>query len=72
MTRDEIRRIARETGASFETADNMFRLASLIAAAEREACAKQMDAIARTCREENSDHEPFEYAAAAIRARDES
>ena len=39
MTRDDIIRMARETGASFETADNMFRLASLIAAAERAACA---------------------------------
>ena len=37
--------------------------------AEREACAKKMDAIAQTCREENSDYAPFEYAAAIIRAR---
>ena len=50
----------------------LVRFAAIVAAAEREACAKQMDAIARTCREENSDHEPFEYAAAAIRARGES
>ena len=39
---------------------------------EREALSKKMDAIAQTCREENSDHEPFKYAAAAIRARGES
>ena len=39
MTRDDIIRMARETGASFETADNMFRLASLVAAAERADCA---------------------------------
>ena len=39
--------------------------------AEREACAKKMDAIAQTCREENSDYALFEYAAAIIRARGE-
>ncbi len=39
--------------------------------AEREALSKKMDAIAQTCREENSDHAPFEYAAAIIRARGE-
>ena len=72
MKRDDIIRIARSARASFETADNMFMFVSLIAAAEREACAKQLDAIARKCREENSDHEPFKYAAAAIRARGES
>ena len=37
--------------------------------AEREACAKKMDAVAQTCREENSDYAPFEYAASVIRAR---
>ena len=37
--------------------------------AEREAPSKKMDAIAQTCREENSDYAPFEYAAAIIRAR---
>ena len=37
--------------------------------AEREALSKKMDAIAQTCREENSDYAPFEYAAAIIRAR---
>lgn len=39
--------------------------------AEREALSKKMDAIAQTCREENSDYAPFEYAAAVIRARGE-
>ena len=38
---------------------------------EREALSKKMDAIAQTCREENSDYAPFEYAAAIIRARGE-
>ena len=40
MTRDDIIRMAREAGASFETAESMFRFAALVAAAEREACAK--------------------------------
>ena len=40
MTRDDIVRMAREAGASFETAESMFRFAALVAAAEREACAK--------------------------------
>lgn len=84
MNRDEIIKMAREAG--FDTSSNevyvwagqdrvlseLAKFASLVAAAEREACAKQMDAVARTCHEENSDHEPFEYAAAAIRARGES
>lgn len=40
MTRDDVIRMAREAGASFETAESMFRFAALVAAAEREACAK--------------------------------
>lgn len=40
MTRDDVIRMAKEAGASFETAESMFRFASLIAAEEREACAK--------------------------------
>ena len=40
MTRDDIIRMAREAGASFETAESMFRFAALVAAVEREACAK--------------------------------
>ncbi len=40
MTRDEIIKLARMTGASFETAESMFAFADIIAAAEREACAK--------------------------------
>ena len=45
MTRDEIISMAREAGASFETAESMFRFAALVAAGEREACAK----AAETC-----------------------
>ena len=37
--------------------------------AERESCAAKMDAVAHQCRMEDSDCEPFVYAAAAIRAR---
>ena len=43
MTRDDIIRMAREAGASFETAESMFRFAALVAAAEREACAEIAD-----------------------------
>lgn len=51
--------------------DDANREAAIQAAveAEREALSKKMDAIAQTCREENSDYAPFEYAAAIIRAR---
>lgn len=34
----------------------------------RERCAREMDRIAKSCRAEGSDPEPFEWAAAAIRA----
>ncbi len=40
MNRDDIIRMAREADASFETAESMFKFAALVAAAEREACAK--------------------------------
>ena len=77
MTRDDIIKLAREAVDDVEHTlssdlDFLERFAALVASAEREACAKQMDALARTCREENSDHEPFEYAAAVIRSRGES
>ncbi len=36
MTRDEIIKLARMTGASFETAESMFAFADIIAAAERD------------------------------------
>ena len=55
--------------ADFETAHARMMVS---AAAEREACAVKMDAIAHQCRMENSDCEPFVWAAAAIRARGES
>jgi len=84
MTRDEIIKMAREAG--FDTSSNqvyvwagqervlseLTNFATLVAAAECEKCAAIMDAIAHQCRVENSDCEPFVYAAAAIRARGES
>ena len=54
--------------ADFETAHARMMTS---AAAEREKCAAKMDAIAHQCRMENSDCEPFVWAAAAIRARGE-
>ena len=82
MTRDDIIRMAREAGLlipSFRiggglalgacTVPDFERFAALVAAVEREACAVKMDAIAHQCRMENSDCEPFVWAAAAIRAR---
>jgi GH35 family endo-1,4-beta-xylanase len=43
MTRDDIIKLAKEAGASFETAESMFKFATLVAAAEHEACAKLCD-----------------------------
>jgi hypothetical protein len=45
------------------------RFAALVAAATREACAAEMDLTAQECREEDSDYEPFVWAAAELRAR---
>ena len=42
MTRDDIIKMAREAGASFETAESMFKFATLVAAAEREKVAAWM------------------------------
>jgi len=62
MTQEDIIRMARESGmAGFDgTVHAMFQLESfafLVAAAEREACAKQLDALG------------CDHCAAAIRAR---
>ena len=43
MTREDIIKMAKEAGASFETAESMFKFATLVAAAEHEACAKLCD-----------------------------
>ena len=77
MSRDDIIKLAREAGDDVEHTlpsdlDFLERFASFVAAVEREKCAAKMDAIAHQCRMENSDCEPFVWAAAAIRARGES
>ena len=72
MTREEIIRLAREAGFSVswpETVVNFERFANLVAAAEREACAKQaenMDAAVLAML--NITRQPIAIAA-AIRAR---
>ena len=53
MTRDDIIRMAREAGASFETAESMFRFAALVAAAERAACAQSLPAELAEAAEDN-------------------
>ena len=74
MTREEIIRMAREAGFSVtwpETVPNFERFAALVAAAEREACAKQaenMDAAVLAML--NITRQPIAIAA-AIRARGE-
>ena len=42
MDRDDIIKMAKEAGASFETAESMFKFATLVAAAEREKVAAWM------------------------------
>ena len=77
MTRDDILSIAREAGfvlssnATDEAMGRFARFAALVAAAEREACAKECDDLARLHREEYLDSSAWEWAecAAAIRAR---
>jgi hypothetical protein len=69
MTRDDIARMARETGlintnASIQCIE---RFGALVAAAEREACAKLMGEL--TCMGDAK--ECFEVAATYIRARGE-
>lgn len=72
MTLDEVIDLFNEAGDLAEWKPgigNLMRFAELVAKREREACAVKMDAIAHQCRMEDSDCEPFVYAAAAIRAR---
>lgn len=70
MTSDEIIRMAREAGFEWEPEDEgLFlkyaeRFAALVAAAEREECAKVCDSL-----NEDWDHLYVESCAAAIRAR---
>jgi hypothetical protein len=81
MTYDEILHLAEQVGCGWTRSgtepaliyrEKIVAFAALVAAAEREACAAIMDAIAHQCRMEDSDCEPFVWAAAAIRARGEA
>lgn len=66
MTREEIIRMTREAGGFDATPEFLERFAALVAAHEREACAKVCDKYA----EESSNPMNFaENCAAAIRAR---
>jgi hypothetical protein len=67
MTRDDIIRLAQEVWSADDaySAESLHRFAALVAAAEREACAKVADAW-------DADHPETNYGrciAAAIRAR---
>jgi len=66
MTQDDIIRMAREAGFAGGGCEALFRFAALVAAAEREACAKVVEASP------SYDWHRFACeAAAAIRARSE-
>ncbi len=74
MTRDDIIRMAREAGITFvtevgvasATPEWLERFAALVAAAEREECAKMCELVAREIDDTNG---TATYIAAAIRAR---
>jgi hypothetical protein len=72
MTRDDIIRLAREAGWHDELLSVSFteplleRFAALVAAAEREACAKVVELVAREIDDTNG---TATYIAKAIRAR---
>ncbi len=68
MTRDDIIRMAKnEYGIYAFTAESLERFAALVAAAEREQCAK----VCEEFQGSENDEEAWKYAAAAIRARGE-
>jgi 5,10-methylenetetrahydrofolate reductase len=80
MTRDDIIRMAREAGINVEQGfllrfagveDDLERFAVLVAAAEREACAKVCDGLADIHEKMNQwgQHKTAETLAQAIRAR---
>ena len=72
MTQDEIIRMAQTCGFSREDHhaiyDMLVRFAELVAAAEREACAKVMDNMAKQDKHSNY----YKVAAKSIRARGEA
>lgn len=75
MTRDEIIKLAREAGLAAllrdtqKTHEALERFAALVAAAEREACAKLCDDNADCCHPGSVLHSVLGANAAAIRAR---
>ena len=75
MTQDDIIKMAKEAGASFETAESMFKFATLVAAAEHQACAKLCDEkVDAEYATGNVDHNEMAWTQAcviAIRARGE-
>jgi hypothetical protein len=79
MTRDEIIEIARKSWLCIQYEVKKIGLwgtrwedfANLVAAKEREACAKVVDDIEARCIAKDVDDPPLNYVAAAIRARGE-
>ena len=75
MTRDDIIRMAREaevpvgiTGGN-PTKEQVLRFAALVAAAEREACAKVCEALGNDASIDEMEYRAFREADEAIRAR---
>jgi hypothetical protein len=78
MTQDEIIEMARQAGC-FEkhqvlyfTQQDLEHFAKLVAAKEREACAKVLDDIQARCIAKDIDDPPLDIVASAIRARGEA
>ena len=70
MTRDDIIRMARESGFAGGGCEALFRFAALVAAAEREACAKVCDEMRPSKPEfDRRYYNGCTDSAAAIRAR---
>lgn len=69
MNRDEIIRFTREAGGFDITPEFLDRFAALVAAAEREACAKVCDIYALANSESDIMADAFNHCSAAIRAR---
>ena len=71
MDRDDINRMAREAGfVGFDGSNKMLRkFAALVAAAEREACAKVCDAVQKKNEDDGAWMWEARNCAAAIRAR---
>ena len=67
MTQEDIIRMAREAGFAGGGCAALFRFTALVAAAEREACAKVCDELASNDAGDSS--EAMRHCAAAIRER---